>query len=246
MFPNKLPDNESEYNILKELENSFKQEFNLTPCLGAELEFYLPNLKSEEQLLEFQKNCNLIIKKEKGLNQYEIEIPPQTNVCSYPNIIRNMRNLIKDEAAKIGLVAIFEPKPFPGDFGSSMHIHFNFLEDTNAEKYAQILCHYLPFTLKAFLPNKEDYQRLDHKYMAPTHISYGGNNRTTLIRIPDSHPKRLEHRLAGANADPGQVIYAILWAIGQGLKYPDQIAKLEKIHGNAYEEQYGLPLIVRW
>jgi len=45
MFKNKLTDREEEYNILKKIENNFKREFNLTPCLGAELEFYLINLQ---------------------------------------------------------------------------------------------------------------------------------------------------------------------------------------------------------
>ena len=38
MFENKLTDRKKEYNILKKIENSFKKEFNLTPCFGAELD----------------------------------------------------------------------------------------------------------------------------------------------------------------------------------------------------------------
>ena len=81
--------------------------------------------------------------------------------------------------------------------------------------------------------------------MAPTHISYGGNNRTTLIRIPDLLPRRLEHRLASADADPYKVIYAILSSINTGLKHPEQIAKLDKTYGNAYDPQYNLAKIIK-
>jgi len=239
MFKNKLADSARKYNALEELVNNFTNEFNLTPCLGAELEFYLHDV-SAGQILELQEKCNIEIKKERGLNQYEIEVPPSTEVSMYPDIIRAARKLIEESSHELGLKADFSPKPFPNDFGSSMHIHFNFLEDINAEKYSEILCHYLPQTLDAFLPHKEDYKRLDQRFMAPTHISYGGNNRTTLIRIPDAKPRRLEHRLASANADPFKVIYAILSSIYNGLKYPAKIKKLEKTYGNACDKQYGL------
>ena len=277
---------------MQKLLNSFKKDFNLTPCIGVELEFYLlpllqaqakqcqekkrhcerseaisggksnvvvspgiaalatpprndvvprpSDLLIQSQLTQLEKNCNIQIKAERGLHQYEIEIAFSTDIILYPIKIEAIRKLIAQESSKLGLEAIFDPKPFPDDFGSSMHIHFNFLEDNNAEKYAEILCHYLPSTIDAFLPNKEDYLRLDHRFMAPTHISYGGNNRTTLIRIPDSQPKRIEHRLPGANADPYKVIYTILSSIHEGLKYPSSITRLGKTHGNAYDEQYGL------
>lgn len=222
---------------------SFKNDFNLTPCVGAEIEFYLvpyDDLITQSQLVELEKNCNIFIKCEKGRNQYEIDLPPSTDIIAYPAKIETIRKLVIEESQKLEIKALFDPKPFSKDFGSAMHIHFNFLEDHDAEKYAEILCHYLPSTIDSFLPTKEDYNRLDHNFMAPTHISYGGNNRTTLIRIPDSKPKRIEHRLAGANADPYKVIFAILSSILAGLKQPNGITKLAKTHGNAYDEQYGL------
>lgn len=245
MFKNKLTDREEQYNTLKKIGNNLKREFNLTPCLGAELEFYLTNLVDNWQLTKLEEDIEQVIKKEKGHNQYEIEIPPSTNVASYPGRISKMKKVIEEKARKLNLEANFKSKPFTNDYGSSMHIHFNFLEDNNAEKYARILCHYLPLTITAFLPKEEDYQRLDSRFMAPTHICYGGNNRTTLIRIPDSLPKRIEHRLASADANPYEVIYAILSSIYSGLKHPQQIDKIDKIYGNAYDPQYNLVKILQ-
>jgi len=245
MFESKLTDREKEYNILKKIENSFKKEFNLTPCFGAELEFYLINFTDNWQLTKLEENIGQKIKKEKGHNQYEVEISPSTNTAFYPDIINKMKRTIKKEAKKLNLEANFKSKPFINDYGSSMHIHFNFLENNDVETHARILCHYLPLTITAFLPKEEDYQRLDSRFMAPTHISYGGNNRTTLIRIPDSLPKRVEHRLASADANSYEVIYAILSSIYSGLKHPQEITKLDKIYGNAYDPQYNLVKILR-
>ena len=121
-----------------------------------------------------------------------------------------------------------------------MHIHINFLEERDIDKFAQILCHYLPAGLRVFLPHKDDWQRLDKDFMAPTHICYGGNNRTVAIRIPDAEPKRLEHRVSAANSDSALVIYEIMDSIAKGLAIPEEISVYSKIHGNAFDLQYKL------
>ena len=75
---------------------------------------------------------------------------------------------------------------------------------------------------------------------APVNVSWGGNNRTTAIRIPassyDESNRHIEHRVAGADANPDAVINAILEGVYIGLK--DKITPPEKIHGNAFDKQY--------
>jgi glutamine synthetase len=237
-----LTDIEEQYNLLNELVCYFKNKMHLTPVIGAEIEFYLHG-DININLLEQKIGC--IIKPEKGYKQYEIDLPPSQNIVIYSKSIATLRNNIIVEAKKLGAIADFRPKPFLNDYGSAMHIHLNFLEDKDieVEKYAQILCHYLPETLRYFLPDKDDYLRLDSRFMAPTHISYGGNNRSVLIRIPDSKPTRIEHRLAGANTDPTSVIYVILESIRRGLLNPEEVKALPKIFGNAFDSQYNLQKI---
>jgi len=223
--------------ILKELQNNF----NLTPVLGAELEFYLseninPLILSD--LIGFN------VKPEKGQNQFEVDLPPSQEIILYTEQIELIRQKIIDASKLLGGKATFDPKPFPDDYGNSMHIHLNFLEDDDIEKYASMMCHYTPQYLDIFLPKKEDYTRLDSRFMAPTHICFGGNNRTALIRIPDTLPKRLEHRLASANCDPYLVISAILESTLRGLHAPSMIPNFSKIYGNAFDEQYGLERIL--
>lgn len=233
----KLADLNKQYNLLSELEQCFRDDLGLTPCVGAELEFYLNGIV-DIALLE--KKVGYKIKEEKGQGQYEIDLPSSRNLALYAKHIDAVRQNIMLSAEELGGSASFNSKPFLDDYGSAMHIHLNFLEDEDIEKYARILCHYLPETIGAFLPNKEDYLRLDSKFMAPTHISYGGNNRTVLIRIPDLEPKRLEHRLAAADADPAKVIYNILSSVEKGLRNIDAVQNLTKTFGNAFDPQYGL------
>ena len=121
-----------------------------------------------------------------------------------------------------------------------MHTHLNFLEDDNIEKFAQISCYYLSDSTPMFLPLEGDRERLDEKFMAPTHVCYGGNNRTVAIRTPDFIPRRLEHRLPAASADPASVIHTILSSIVKGLSDRIDAKTHAKIFGNAFDKQHGL------
>lgn len=229
-----------EYNLLTELAEEFKLKFNLTPTLGAELEFYISGEDIDKTVEQLQNKIGYQVKRERGKNQFEINLPTSPQPDNYASQISETRANIIQITKELGGIADFSPKPYKQDFGSALHIHLSFAEDQEAEKYAQILCHFMPSTLDFFLSAPEDFKRLDKDYMAPTHISYGGNNRTTAVRIPDALPRRVEHRLAGANADPYMVIYAILRSILQGLENPEQIRQLPKIYGNAFDPQYGM------
>ena len=136
----------------------------------------------------------------------------------------------------------FSPKPFINDYGNSMHFHINF--DVESIDYivlaAQGLCHYMLDTLLAFMPNNIDYLRINKDFMAPTHVSYGGNNRSVTVRTPSAAPKRLEHRLASLETNPYIAIFAILKSILLALNSPNSIKRIEKIFGNASDPQYNL------
>ncbi len=239
---NKLADNQEKYNLLGEITNVLKNNFGLTPCIGVEIEFYLSNIKDISALEKIIKHT---IKAEKGRNQYEIDLKPSNDLIGYAKYIESVRDKVAFGAKELGGNADFSSKPYINDYGNSMHIHLNFLEDDDIEKFAQILCYYLSESIPIFLPLEGDRKRLDEKFMAPTHICYGGNNRTVAIRIPDSIPRRLEHRLPAASADPASVIYAILASIVKGLSDRIDTKIYAKIFGNAFDKQYGLQRILQ-
>jgi len=240
-YNDKLSEVSERYNRLASLQNYFKSNHNLTPIIGAEIEFYLSD---NIYVKDLESKIGHDIKLEKGKNQYELDLPPSSNLVTMARDIESVRKDICFFAKQLGGNADFCSRPFADDYGNSMHIHLNFLEDSNIEKYAQILCHYLPQYINYFLPKPQDYKRLDSKFMAPTHIAWGGNNRSLLIRIPDSLPRRLEHRLAAASADPAEVIFAILDSIRQGILSYDNISHIAKTHGNAFDKQYSLVPII--
>lgn len=101
-----------------------------------------------------------------------------------------LRWVIKTVAQANGLVANFMPKPLKEEAGNGFHINMS----TNShmdEFLAGILNHIKEITL--FLnPTENSYDRLGED-KAPKYVSWGYNNRSTLIRIPAGN-KRLELR----------------------------------------------------
>lgn len=101
-----------------------------------------------------------------------------------------LRWVIKTVAQANSLVANFMPKPLKEEAGNGFHINMS----TNShmdEFMAGILNHIKEITL--FLnPSENSYDRLGED-KAPKYVSWGYNNRSTLIRIPAGN-KRLELR----------------------------------------------------
>ncbi|NEP09047.1 MAG: type III glutamate--ammonia ligase [Symploca sp. SIO2C1] len=131
--------------------------------------------------------------------------------------------MVKAIAEKNGLRATFMPKPFPHLTGNGCHIHLsvwdrtgetNLFYDDNSElgfsklgyqfiagvlNSAEALCAFTNSTVNS-------YKRINAPVTtsgatwSPSTISYSGNNRTHLIRIPDSG--RFELRLADGAVNP--------------------------------------------
>jgi glutamine synthetase len=166
------------------------------------------------------------------------------DVPHYPDQITQMKHLLTQNFPDIN----FSPKPFKDDYGSAMHFHVNFLTKDNSEFFeddtklnlaASGLCHYMLHTFLIFAPEENYYDRFSAN-MAPSHVSFGPNNRSVAVRIPDSRPRRLEHRISAPSTDPYIAIYAILNSIYNALKNPDEITNYTKIYGNAFDKQYDL------
>lgn len=225
--------------MLQDICCKLKQEFDLIPYIGTEIEFYLLN--------DNISGAPFVIKGEKGLHQYEIDLPPLSNATLAADAIIKAKIELQKWHPDIN----FAPKPFADDYGSAMHFHINLLRgDTNyyddqkkLEDGAQTLCHYLKQTFLVFAPSEDHYARFEGKMMAPTKVAYGGNNRSVAIRIPDAKPSRLEHRVASPMTDPHLAIFTILKSLYLGLKNPSNLRNYTKIYGNAFDDQYDLELL---
>ncbi len=106
------------------------------------------------------------------------------------------------------------------------------------------LLHTMPDFMIFFAPHEDSYKRFEAKSMTtPTTISWGPNNRTAALRLLKDFNKvpRIEHRVAGADADPAEVIMAILLGSYIGIK--EKLPPIKPTYGLAFDPQYNLALL---
>lgn len=164
---------------------------------------------------------------EVGTTQYEINL-----LHGDPVQVADQAFLFKYTAKEIaiqhGLNAVFMAKPIALDQGSSMHLHQSvvdvsgrnvFSTDEGAESAAfghfiGGLQTYVPDMMLLFAPYVNSYRRYVSNSQAPVNLEWGYDNRTTGLRIPHSGPaaRRVENRIAGADANPYLVLAASLAA----------------------------------
>ena len=129
--------------------------------------------------------------------------------------------MVKTIAEKHGLRATFMPKPFENLTGNGCHAHISlwngnknlFLDKGDKLGLTRLAYNFLGGVLHSaeglsafFNPSINSYRRIDAPVTtsgatwSPSKISYTGNNRTHMIRIPD--PGRFELRLMDGSANP--------------------------------------------
>ncbi|MBR3149427.1 MAG: glutamine synthetase, partial [Eubacterium sp.] len=147
------------------------------------------------------------------------------------NNIITAKSVIKLAASKNNAYADFSPKPVPNCRGNGLHIQFAVVANdgnSNAIKHAAAGVLEKAADITAFLnPTPDSYKRLGCDG-APKYISWSNENRSQLIRIPDTaaHLKCAELRSPDANVNPylayALIIYASLYGIKNNLELPEK------------------------
>jgi len=190
---------------------------------------------------------------EGGAGQFEINLLHGPDPLEVADNAVFFKRIVKGVARAQGLAASFMPKPYLGQSGSGLHVHFSLLNaaginvfDDGSAAGSDTLRHcvngllsLMPASTLIFAPHLNSYRRLTPNSHAPTGIGWGYENRTSAIRIPGGSPKarRIEHRVAGADANPYLLLAVLLAGVLEGLargKNPPAATE-----GNAYEA--GLP-----
>ena len=188
--------------------------------------------------------------KEAAPEQYEVNVSYSDDALGYCDQIIRMQRSIRSVASRFDTFASFMPKPMEGQAGNGMHIHCSLLDadgnnlfDDGTESGTPLLQEaiagclaLLPDVHLIFAPSYNAYRRFQPENHAPTLPNWGYDNRTTALRIPagPSHATRIEHRVAGADANPYLAVAAVLAGILMGID-----RKLEPpaaIEGNAWAE----------
>ena len=166
--------------------------------------------------------------------------------------------MVKTIAEKHGLRATFMPKPFENLTGNGCHAHVSvwqgkknkFLDKSDNLGLSKMAYNFLGGVIKNasslsafFNPTINSYRRINAPptksgaTWSPSSISYTGNNRTHMIRIPD--PGRFELRLMDGSANPYLLQASVLAAGLYGLK--NKIDPGKPLNCNMYTDYTKYP-----
>jgi glutamine synthetase len=161
-----------------------------------------------------------------------------------------LRRIVKGVAARHGLEATFMSKPFADQSGSGLHVHASLVDDQGQNVFDEttpdgdrLLGHAIAGlqattydAMAFFAPNINAYRRFAANQFVPVNTSWGINNRSVSFRVPmgGGRARRIEHRIAGADANPYLVMAAMLAGFHHGLA--NKLTPTQPSTGNAGEE----------
>ncbi len=164
--------------------------------------------------------------------QFEVNFTYSDGLTSADRIVL-FRMAASEIAHELGYICSFMPKPLANRTGSGMHMHLSLADHENKNLFldaddrrglgmsplayqflAGLLAHAPALTALA-APSVNSYKRLvvgrsfSGATWAPAYISYGANNRTSMVRIPFG---RIELRLTDSCANPYLATAAVIAA----------------------------------
>jgi glutamine synthetase len=164
--------------------------------------------------------------RENGPGQYEVNLKHVDDALLAADHAVMLKRIVKGVMRKHDYDATFMAKPYGNHAGSGMHVHFSLLDahgnnvfigegnETSRTLLAAIggLITSMPDSMAVFAPNANSYRRVTLSEHAPMYASWGYETRSAAVRIVSSRREatRLEHRVAGADANPYLVLAAIL------------------------------------
>jgi glutamine synthetase len=167
-----------------------------------------------------------------GPGQFEINLMHRADALAAADDCIYLKRIAEQAARRHGMKSTCMAKPYADHAGSGLHVHASILDrDGNNILDARGGD---PVTLKSvtagmlrtmrdaqliFAPFANSYRRFQPGSFAPVDIDWGFGHRGTAVRIPDANgpAARIEHRVAGADANPYLLLTAILGGMLMGL-----------------------------
>lgn len=157
--------------------------------------------------------------------QFEINLVPTDAVTAADNVVR-IKEAVRELAYELGSSATFMAKPVEA-YGNGMHVHHSLrslegdtpaLLDSSGTP-TELMRHWLagivatmPGATSMLTPTVNSFRRLVGWAAAPTTASWAEDNKSTGVRVltRSAASARIEHRLAGGDANPYLVLAAVL------------------------------------
>ena len=181
---------------------------------------------------------------EEGPGQNEIDFHYSDALTAADNVA-TFKWIVNTKAASNGLYADFSPKPIAGQAGNGMHINISYRNNNKVttEDNSQSLLKYILGGILSHIeeityflnPVENSYNRLGAS-KAPEYISWGKENRSTLIRVPSTKgTKRLELRSPDPLCNPYLAFTLLINAAIEGIK--NQIEPPAVTEENLFDEE---------
>lgn len=170
---------------------------------------------------------------EYGAGQFEVNLAHQADAVRAADHAALLRRAVQAVARAQGMDASFMSKPFADQSGSGLHIHLSLKNadgrnafDPSYDPGETLLTHAvaglqatMAESMAIFAPNINVYRRFKPDQFVPVTRDWGENNRSVAFRLPigDGGSRRIEHRVAGAEANPYLVIAAVLAGVHYGI-----------------------------
>ena len=188
---------------------------------------------------DINKNCKMqnipatTASSEFAAGQYEINLKHTDDLLKAADDAAMLRRIIKETSERHGYEATFMAKPFLEETGNGMHLHLSVYDDNGKNIFATSSRYgnkklqnaiagfqstfYDSFPI--FIPNRNGYRRIQTKNFVPVNTSWSWNRRDVSLRIPAGfdEAKRIEHRVASADANPYLVLACLLAGLHNGL-----------------------------
>jgi glutamine synthetase len=158
--------------------------------------------------------------------QFEINLQHVANPVLACDQAILLKRIVKSVSRQHGFDATFMAKPYANQAGSGMHIHMSLLDDAATNVFAcdhqqpnAVMSHALAGlqvtmaeTMALLCPKINSYRRFQPDFFVAMAPTWGVDNRTVALRIPNGSMSatRIEHRVAGADATPYLAMAAML------------------------------------
>ncbi len=170
-----------------------------------------------------------------GPGQFEINLLHRADALAAADDCIYLKRIAEQAAREFGMKSTCMAKPYGDQAGSGLHVHASIIDrDGNnildarggdPAKLKSVTAGMLKTMRDAqliFAPFANSYRRFQPGSFAPVDIDWGFGHRGTAVRIPDANgpAARIEHRVAGADANPYLLLTAILGGMLAGLDAP--------------------------
>jgi glutamine synthetase len=194
------------------------------------MDAYLTTLRNYADSMDLPADATTA---EFGAGQFEVNLLHRPDALAAADDCIYLKRVAEFAAQKHGLKSTCMAKPYSDQAGSGLHVHISIIdrdgknildakggEPTKLRSVTAGMLQTMQDAQLIFAPFANSYRRFQPGSFAPDKIDWGFGHRGTAIRIPDKDgpAARVEHRVAGADANPYLLLSAILGGMLLGLE----------------------------